>query len=174
MRRTDAREGDPSSPSKHHNRAKPAKRASTFSVGKQKRFILRRNAYGFRHTAIQFIRHTAMPYNSSAVRSCCANPPYGRKVRLFDIRSPFAIALENADLTSRQRRLKSSSPSGSVQMQCRWSGKTATASSWNGCACLTVRNASRKVSICSVSSLRFRSARLTVKKYVPPLTLQRR
>ena len=74
-------------------------------------------------------------------------------------------------LIKRQRSEKSASPSGNVQMQCRWSGKRTKASILNGCCFMTFLNAWRSNFTLS-DRLKIFSRRCvtTVKKQVPPLT----
>jgi len=66
--------------------------------------------------------------------------------------------LEKVDFIYRQRKLKSASFSGNVHIACKLSGKITIASILNGCACLTIRKASRNISTCSMSSFCLRSA----------------
>lgn len=69
---------------------------------------------------------------------------------------------------------ESASPSGSVQTQCIWSGRTTQASIWNGWRECVARTVSRSRSIWRTSTSLRRLSRLTVKKYVAPGTWARR
>lgn len=104
----------------------------------------------------------------------CHTPRSRFETRLAERRSPPGMRREKLALTAPSRTEKSSSPCGNVMTQCRWSGNTTTASRRNGWRVFTCLTASRKTSICLTNKPRLRSARLRVKKYVPPGSLQRR
>jgi hypothetical protein len=70
----------------------------------------------------------------------------------------------NAILIARQRSAKSGSPSGRVQRQCMWSGRTTHASMRNGARARACRTASRRTPIRVTNRSERRSSRLTVKK----------
>ena len=65
-------------------------------------------------------------------------------------------------------------PAGIRHMACRWSGNTTIATIENGCAVFTLLITSRRSAICRTNVSALRSARFTVKKYVPPATAARR
>jgi hypothetical protein len=77
-------------------------------------------------------------------------------------------ALVNGLFVRRQRLGVSVSFAGRVRMACRWSGRITMASMLNGAVTFVARKAARRASTWSTSAVDRRSAKVTVKKKLPP------